>query len=97
MQYLVPALQQCEELFDCTEEEKRYAIVMISTVFSALVTSVDLTDASSPVAEPFTRLVTRASVQHTSFLTYSLLYALLYFTEPSTLPCVMKNLSFLLA
>ena len=96
MKYLVPALQQCEELFDCTEEEKRYAIVMMSTVFSALITSVDLTDASSPIAEPLSRLVARASVQHTSFLTYSLLYALLYFTEPATLSSVVKNLSFLI-
>ena len=96
MQDLVPALQQCEELFDCAEEEKKYAIVMMSTVFSALVTSVDLTDASSPVAEPFTQFIARASVHHSSFLTYSLLYALLYFTEPATLPSVIRNLSFLL-
>lgn len=96
MKLTIPLLHQCEAILYCTEEEQAYTKAVVSSVISALITSVNFTDASSPVYQPLQDLISHIISMNAFYLTTSLLYSLLFFTDPSSLPSVVMNLNYLI-
>ena len=88
-----PILSQCNKMLYCIEEDQFYSKAVISSVISALITTVDVSDLSSPIYTQYQDIIKAIVSSNGFYFSTSLLYSLLFYVNASTLPMVVKNLN----
>ena len=89
----IPIMSQCKKMVYCLEEEQFYSKAVISSVISALLTTVDVSDPTSPIYCHFRSLIKDIISTNGFYFSTSLLYSLLFYVDASTLPMVVKNIN----